>query len=197
MSKTLKLFNKIISESEEQNKDKLQDQKPEDQKKDNKAVDGADGKPNVIQEDEDLFDNNEDQKDSQTQAEVSTEVTEVTEAVDPTEEEFVKNLLKASELQAINIAIKSFIDDVKSKLGTNSAFCVNIAQSRLSEIESEFKEVVEKIKSSREEILKEAEKAKNKENLISIFDKAASKAEESEKDVKKIIIDSKKENNKK
>ena len=194
MSKTLKLFNKIISESEEQNKDKLQDQKPEDQKKDNKAVDGADGKPNVIQENEDLFDNNEDQKDSQTQAEVSTEVTE---AVDPTEEEFVKNLLRASELQAINIAIKSFIDDVKSKLGTNSAFCVNIAQSRLSEIESEFKEVVEKIKSSREEILKEAEKAKNKENLISIFDKAASKAEESEKDVKKIIIDSKKENNKK
>lgn len=194
MSKTLKLFNQIISESEEQNKDKLQDQKPEDQKKDNKAVDGADGKPNVIQENEDLFDNNEDQKDSQTQVEVSTEVTE---AVDPTEEEFVKNLLKASELQAINIAIKSFIDDVKSKLGTNSAFCVNIAQSRLSEIESEFKEVVEKIKSSREEILKEAEKAKNKENLISIFDKAASKAEESEKDVKKIIIDSKKENNKK
>lgn len=193
MSKTLKLFNKIISESEEQNKDKLQDQKPEDQKKDNKAVDGADGKPNVIQENEDLFDNNEDQKDSQTQAKVSTEVTE---AVDPTEEEFVKNLLRASELQAINIAIKSFIDDVKSKLGTNSAFCVNIAQSRLSEIESEFKEVVEKIKSSREEILKEAEKAKNKENLISIFDKAASKAEESEKDVKKIIVDSKKENNK-
>ena len=47
MSKTLDLFNKIIAESEENKQDKKT-------KNNKKVVDGAEGKPAVIQEDDDI-----------------------------------------------------------------------------------------------------------------------------------------------
>ena len=48
MSKTLDLFNKIIAESEENKQDKKT-------KNNKKVVDGAEGKPAVIQEDDELI----------------------------------------------------------------------------------------------------------------------------------------------
>lgn len=182
MSKTLELFNKIIAESEEDKQDKKT-------KNNKKVVDGAEGKPAVIQEDDDIT--KTDDEVSQTDTAVTDTVTEpeTTQAVavDPTEEEFIKNIIKAAELQAANEAIKSFIKDVSSSLGTNSASYTEFAKTRLSEINDEFKTVVSSIKAAREKILEEAEKAKNKENLISVFDKAVDKAEASEKEDKNEI----------
>ena len=182
MSKTLDLFNKIIAESEENKQDKKT-------KNNKKVVDGAEGKPAVIQEDDDIT--KTDDEVSQTDTAETDTVTEpeTTQAVavDPTEEEFIKNIIKAAELQAANEAIKSFIKDVSSSLGTNSASYTEFAKTRLSEINDEFKTVVSSIKAAREKILEEAEKAKNKENLISVFDKAVDKAEASEKEDKNEI----------
>lgn len=182
MSKTLDLFNKIIAESEEDKQDKKS-------KNNKKVVDGAEGKPAVIQEDDDIT--KTDDEVSQTDTAETDTVTEpeTTQAVavDPTEEEFIKNIIKAAELQAANEAIKSFIKDVSSSLGTNSASYTEFAKTRLSEINDEFKTVVSSIKAAREKILEEAEKAKNKENLISVFDKAVDKAEASEKEDKNEI----------
>ena len=185
MSKTLDLFNKIIAESEEDKQDKKS-------KNNKKVVDGAEGKPAVIQEDDDITKTDEETSSSditETDAkntEVEPETTQAV-AVDPTEEEFIKNIIKAAELQAANEAIKSFIKDVSSSLGTNSASYTEFAKTRLSEINEEFKTVVSSIKEAREKILEEAEKAKNKENLISVFDKAVDKAEASEKEDKNEI----------
>ena len=190
MSKTLDLFNKIIAESEEKhNKDTYKN-----------VIDGSEEKPNVIQEEDDV--KNEDETPSE-QASSETDETQnneqevvKTEATDPTEEEFIKNIIRAAELQAANEAIKSFIKDVGSSLGTNSATYTGYAKIRLNEINDEFKTVVSSIKSSREKILEEAEKAKNKENLISIFDKAIDSVEASEKEdkneIETIISDSEK-----
>lgn len=185
MSKTLDLFNKIIAESEEDKQDKKS-------KNNKKVVDGAEGKPAVIQEDDDITKTDEETSSSditETDAkntEVEPETTQAV-AVDPTEEEFIKNIIKAAELQAANEAIKSFIKDVSSSLGTNSASYTEFAKTRLSEINEEFKTVVSSIKEAREKILEEAEKAKNKENLISVFDKAVDRAEASEKEDKNEI----------
>lgn len=185
MSKTLDLFNKIIAESEEDKQDKKS-------KNNKKVVDGAEGKPAVIQEDDDITKTDEETASSditETDAkntEVEPETTQAV-AVDPTEEEFIKNIIKAAELQAANEAIKSFIKDVSSSLGTNSASYTEFAKTRLSEINEEFKTVVSSIKAAREKILEEAEKAKNKENLISVFDKAVDRAEASEKEDKNEI----------
>lgn len=185
MSKTLDLFNKIIAESEEDKQDKKS-------KNNKKVVDGAEGKPAVIQEDDDITKTDEETSSSditKTDAkntEVEQETTQAV-AVDPTEEEFIKNIIKAAELQAANEAIKSFIKDVSSSLGTNSASYTEFAKTRLSEINEEFKTVVSSIKAAREKILEEAEKAKNKENLISVFDKAVDRAEASEKEDKNEI----------
>lgn len=183
MSKTLDLFNKIIAESEEDKQDKKS-------KNNKKVVDGAEGKPAVIQEDDDITKTDEETStDTETDAkntEVEPETTQAV-AVDPTEEEFIKNIIKAAELQAANEAIKSFIKDVSSSLGTNSASYTEFAKTRLSEINEEFKTVVSSIKAAREKILEEAEKAKNKENLISVFDKAVDRAEASEKEDKNEI----------
>lgn len=185
MSKTLDLFNKIIAESEEDKQDKKS-------KNNKKVVDGAEGKPAVIQEDDDITKTDEETSSSditKTDAkntEVEPETTQAV-AVDPTEEEFIKNIIKAAELQAANEAIKSFIKDVSSSLGTNSASYTEFAKTRLSEINEEFKTVVSSIKAAREKILEEAEKAKNKENLISVFDKAVDRAEASEKEDKNEI----------
>ena len=185
MSKTLDLFNKIIAESEEDKQDKKS-------KNNKKVVDGAEGKPAVIQEDDDITKTDEETSSSditETDAkntEVEPETTQAV-AVDPTEEEFIKNIIKAAELQAANEAIKSFIKDVSSSLGTNSASYTEFAKTRLSEINEEFKTVVSSIKAAREKILEEAEKAKNKENLISVFDKAVERAEASEKEDKNEI----------
>ena len=186
MSKTLELFNKIIAESEEDKQDKKT-------KNNKKVVDGAEGKPAVIQEDDDITKTDDEVSQTDT-AETDTVTDTVTEpettqavAVDPTEEEFIKNIIKAAELQAANEAIKSFIKDVSSSLGTNSASYTEFAKTRLSEINDEFKTVVSSIKAAREKILEEAEKAKNKENLISVFDKAVDKAEASEKEDKNEI----------
>lgn len=185
MSKTLDLFNKIIAESEEDKQDKKS-------KNNKKVVDGAEGKPAVIQEDDDITKTDEETSSSditKTDAkntEVEPETTQAV-AVDPTEEEFIKNIIKAAELQASNEAIKSFIKDVSSSLGTNSASYTEFAKTRLSEINEEFKTVVSSIKAAREKILEEAEKAKNKENLISVFDKAVDRAEASEKEDKNEI----------
>ena len=185
MSKTLDLFNKIIAESEEDKQDKKS-------KNNKKVVDGAEGKPAVIQEDDDITKTDEETSSSditETDAkntEVEPETTQAV-AVDPTEEEFIKNIIKAAELQAANEAIKSFIKDVSSSLGTNSASYTEFAKTRLSEINEEFKTVVNSIKAAREKILEEAEKAKNKENLISVFDKAVDRAEASEKEDKNEI----------
>lgn len=185
MSKTLDLFNKIIAESEEDKQDKKS-------KNNKKVVDGAEGKPAVIQEDDDITKTDEETSSSditKTDAkntEVEPETTQAV-AVDPTEEEFIKNIIKAAELQAANEAIKSFIKDVSSSLGTNSASYTEFAKTRLSEINEEFKTVVSSIKEAREKILEEAEKAKNKENLISVFDKAVDRAEASEKEDKNEI----------
>lgn len=185
MSKTLDLFNKIIAESEEDKQDKKS-------KNNKKVVDGAEGKPAVIQEDDDITKTDEETSSSditETDAkntEVEPETTQAV-AVDPTEEEFIKNIIKAAELQAANEAIKSFIKDVSSSLGTNSASYTEFAKTRLSEINEEFKTVVSSIKAAREKILEEAEKAKNKENLISVFDKAVDRAEASEKEDKNEI----------
>ena len=185
MSKTLDLFNKIIAESEENKQDKKT-------KNNKKVVDGAEGKPAVIQEDDDITKTDEETSSSditKTDAkntEVEPETTQAV-AVDPTEEEFIKNIIKAAELQAANEAIKSFIKDVSSSLGTNSASYTEFAKTRLSEINEEFKTVVSSIKAAREKILEEAEKAKNKENLISVFDKAVDRAEASEKEDKNEI----------
>lgn len=185
MSKTLDLFNKIIAESEEDKQDKKS-------KNNKKVVDGAEGKPAVIQEDDDITKTDEETSSSditETDAkntEVEPETTQAV-AVDPTEEEFIKNIIKAAELQAANEAIKSFIKDVSSSLGTNSASYTEFAKTRLSEINEEFKTVVSSIKTAREKILEEAEKAKNKENLISVFDKAVDRAEASEKEDKNEI----------
>lgn len=185
MSKTLDLFNKIIAESEEDKQDKKS-------KNNKKVVDGAEGKPAVIQEDDDITKTDEETSSSditKTDAkntEVEPETTQAV-AVDPTEEEFIKNIIKAAELQAANDAIKSFIKDVSSSLGTNSASYTEFAKTRLSEINEEFKTVVSSIKAAREKILEEAEKAKNKENLISVFDKAVDRAEASEKEDKNEI----------
>lgn len=180
MSKTLDLFNKIIAESEENNKDT-----------DKKVVDGSEEKPNVIQEEDDVKNETEtpsDQDSSETDETQNNEQEAVqTEAVDPTEEEFIKNIIRAAELQAANEAIKAFIKDISSSLGTNSATYTGYAKTRLNEINDEFKTVVSSIKSSREKILEEAEKAKSKENLISIFDKAIDSAEASEKEDKNEI----------
>lgn len=180
MSKTLDLFNKIIAESEENNKDT-----------DKKVVDGSEEKPNVIQEEDDVKNETEtpsDQDSSETDETQNNEQEVVqTEAVDPTEEEFIKNIIRAAELQAANEAIKAFIKDISSSLGTNSATYTGYAKTRLNEINDEFKTVVSSIKSSREKILEEAEKAKSKENLISIFDKAIDSAEASEKEDKNEI----------
>ena len=180
MSKTLDLFNKIIAESEENNKDT-----------DKKVVDGSEEKPNVIQEEDDVKNETEtpsDQDSSETDETQNNEQEGVqTEAVDPTEEEFIKNIIRAAELQAANEAIKAFIKDISSSLGTNSATYTGYAKTRLNEINDEFKTVVSSIKSSREKILEEAEKAKSKENLISIFDKAIDSAEASEKEDKNEI----------
>ena len=180
MSKTLDLFNKIIAESEENNKDT-----------DKKVVDGSEEKPNVIQEEDDVKNETEtpsDQDSSETDKTQNNEQEGVqTEAVDPTEEEFIKNIIRAAELQAANEAIKAFIKDISSSLGTNSATYTGYAKTRLNEINDEFKTVVSSIKSSREKILEEAEKAKSKENLISIFDKAIDSAEASEKEDKNEI----------
>lgn len=182
MSKTLDLFNKIIAESEENKQDKKT-------KNNKKVVDGAEGKPAVIQEDDDITktDNEVSQTDTAETDTVTEPETTQTVAVDPTEEEFIKNIIKAAELQAANEAIKSFIKDVSSSLGTNSASYTEFAKTRLSEINDEFKTVVSSIKAAREKILEEAEKAKNKENLISVFDKAVDKAEASEKEDKNEI----------
>ena len=181
MSKTLDLFNKIIAESEEKyDKDTYKN-----------VIDGSEEKPNVIQEEDDV--KNEDETPSE---QTSSETDETqnneqeaaqTEATDPTEEEFIKNIIRAAELQAANEAIKSFIKDVGSSLGTNSATYTGYAKTRLNEINDEFKTVVSSIKSSREKILEEAEKAKSKENLISIFDKAIDNVEASEKEDKNEI----------
>ena len=185
MSKTLDLFNKIIAESEEDKEDKKS-------KNNKKVVDGAEGKPAVIQEDDDITKTDEETSSSditETDAkntEVEPETTQAV-AIDPTEEEFIKNIIKAAELQAANEAIKSFIKDVSSSLGTNSASYTEFAKTRLSEINEEFKTVVSSIKEAREKILEEAEKAKNKENLISVFDKAVDRAEASEKEDKNEI----------
>ena len=185
MSKTLDLFNKIIAESEEDKQDKKS-------KNNKKVVDGAEGKPAVIQEDDDITKTDEETSSSDItetdtkNTEVEPETTQAV-AVDPTEEEFIKNIIKAAELQAANEAIKSFIKDVSSSLGTNSASYTEFAKTRLSEINEEFKTVVSSIKTAREKILEEAEKAKNKENLISVFDKAVDKAEASEKEDKNEI----------
>lgn len=185
MSKTLDLFNKIIAESEEDKQDKKS-------KNNKKVIDGAEGKPAVIQEDDDITKTDEETSSSditKTDAkntEVEPETTQAV-AVDPTEEEFIKNIIKAAELQAANEAIKSFIKDVSSSLGTNSASYTEFAKTRLSEINEEFKTVVSSIKAAREKILEEAEKAKNKENLISVFDKAVDRAEASEKEDKNEI----------
>ena len=185
MSKTLDLFNKIIAESEEDKQDKKS-------KNNKKVVDGAEGKPAVIQEDDDITKTDEETSSSditETDAkntEVEPETTQAV-AVDPIEEEFIKNIIKAAELQAANEAIKSFIKDVSSSLGTNSASYTEFAKTRLSEINEEFKTVVSSIKAAREKILEEAEKAKNKENLISVFDKAVDRAEASEKEDKNEI----------
>ena len=185
MSKTLDLFNKIIAEYEEDKQDKKS-------KNNKKIVDGAEGKPAVIQEDDDITKTDEETSSSditETDAkntEVEPETTQAV-AVDPTEEEFIKNIIKAAELQAANEAIKSFIKDVSSSLGTNSASYTEFAKTRLSEINEEFKTVVSSIKAAREKILEEAEKAKNKENLISVFDKAVDRAEASEKEDKNEI----------
>lgn len=185
MSKTLDLFNKIIAESEEDKQDKKS-------KNNKKVVDGAEGKPAVIQEDDDITKTDEETSSSditKTDAkntEVEPETTQAV-AVDPTEEEFIKNIIKAAELQAANEAIKSFIKDVSSSLGTNSASYTEFAKTRLSEINEEFKTVASSIKEAREKILEEAEKAKNKENLISVFDKAVDRAEASEKEDKNEI----------
>lgn len=182
MSKTLDLFNKIIAESEENKQDKKT-------KNNKKVVDGAEGKPAVIQEDDDITktDNEVSQTDTAETDTVTEPETTQAVAVDPTEEEFIKNIIKAAELQAANEAIKSFIKDVSSSLGTNSASYTEFAKTRLSEINDEFKTVVSSIKAAREKILEEAEKAKNKENLISVFDKAVDKAEASEKEDKNEI----------
>ena len=185
MSKTLDLFNKIIAESEEDKQDKKS-------KNNKKVVDGAEGKPAVIQEDDDITKTDEETSSSDItetdtkNTEVEPETTQAV-AVDPTEEEFIKNIIKAAELQAANEAIKSFIKDVSSSLGTNSASYTEFAKTRLSEINEEFKTVVSSIKAAREKILEEAEKAKNKENLISVFDKAVDRAEASEKEDKNEI----------
>lgn len=185
MSKILDLFNKIIAESEEDKQDKKS-------KNNKKVVDGAEGKPAVIQEDDDITKTDEETSSSDI-TETDTKNTEVEPetiqavAVDPTEEEFIKNIIKAAELQAANEAIKSFIKDVSSSLGTNSASYTEFAKTRLSEINEEFKTVVSSIKAAREKILEEAEKAKNKENLISVFDKAVDRAEASEKEDKNEI----------
>ena len=185
MSKTLDLFNKIIAESEEKQQDKKS-------KNDKKIIDGNEGKPAVIQENDDITKTDEETSSSditETDAkntEVEPETTQAV-AVDPTEEEFIKNIIKAAELQAANEAIKSFIKDVSSSLGTNSASYTEFAKTRLSEINEEFKTVVSSIKAAREKILEEAEKAKNKENLISVFDKAVDRAEASEKEDKNEI----------
>ena len=182
MSKTLDLFNKIIAESEEDKQDKKS-------KNNKKVVDGAEGKPAVIQEDDDITKTDEEtsQTDTTETDTVTKPETTQTVAVDPTEEEFIKNIIKAAELQAANEAIKSFIKDVSSSLGTNSASYTEFAKTRLSEINEEFKTVVSSIKAAREKILEEAEKAKNKENLISVFDKAVDRAEASEKEDKNEI----------
>lgn len=187
MSKTLDLFNKIIAESEENKQDKKT-------KNNKKVVDGAEGKPAVIQEDDDITKTDDEVSQTDTVETDTAETDTVTEpettqavAVDPTEEEFIKNIIKAAELQAANEAIKSFIKDVSSSLGTNSASYTEFAKTRLSEINDEFKTVVSSIKAAREKILEEAEKAKNKENLISVFDKAVDKAEASEKEDKNEI----------
>ena len=182
MSKTLDLFNKIIAESEEDKQDKKS-------KNNKKVVDGAEGKPAVIQEDDDITKTDEEtsQTDTTETDTVTKPETTQTVAVDPTEEEFIKNIIKAAELQAANEAIKSFIKDVSSSLGTNSASYTEFAKTRLSEINEEFKTVVSSIKAARENILEEAEKAKNKENLISVFDKAVDRAEASEKEDKNEI----------
>lgn len=190
MSKTLDLFNKIIAESKE---------KPDKDTYKN-VIDGSEEKPNVIQEEDDV--KNEDETPSE-QTFSETDETQnneqeaaQTEATDPTEEEFIKNIIRAAELQAANEAIKSFIKDISSSLGTNSATYTGYAKTRLNEINDEFKTVVSSIKSSREKILEEAEKAKSKENLISIFDKAIDNVEASEKEdkneIETIISDSEK-----
>ena len=179
MSKTLDLFNKIIAESEEKQQDKKS-------KNDKKIIDGNEGKPTVIQEDDDITKTDEETLTDTKPNVVDTEVTN-TKQVDSTEEEFIKNIIKAAELQAANEAIKSFIKDVSSSLGTNSASYTEFAKTRLNEINEEFKTVVSSIKEAREKILEEAEKAKNKENLISVFDKAVDKAEASEKEDKNEI----------
>lgn len=202
-SKTYKLFKKIIMEAEDKN-----------------IVDGKEEKPNMIQEDDLQFEDdettdkksseeNEDEKDesksddkkdtAKTDEEpikVDEDESDEKESIDQSEEEFIKNIIKATELQASNDAIKSFIKTISSSIGINSDAYTEYAKTRLAEINEEFKDVVASIKSSREQILKDAEKAKNKENLISIFDKAVDKAEASEKESKNdfetIISDSSK-----
>lgn len=205
ISKTYKLFKKIIMETEDKN-----------------IVDGKEEKPNMIQEDDLQFEDdetidkepseekeNEDEKDesksddkkdkTKTDDEsikVDEDESDEKESIDQSEEEFIKNIIKATELQASNDAIKSFIKTISSSIGINSDTYTEYAKTRLAEINEEFKDVVASIKSSREQILKDAEKAKNKENLISVFDKAVDKAEASEKESKNdfetIISDSSK-----
>ncbi len=206
-SKTYKLFKKIIMETEDKN-----------------IVDGKEEKPNMIQEDDLQFeddettdkepseekeDEDEDEKDesksdnkkdkTKTDDElikVDEDESDEKESIDPSEEEFIKNIIKATELQASNDAIKSFIKTISSSIGINSDAYTEYAKTRLAEINEEFKDVIASIKTSREQILKDAEKAKNKENLISVFDKAVDKAEASEKESKNdfetIISDSSK-----
>lgn len=183
MSKTIDLFNKIIAEAEECCKENKENKE--------KVVDGAEGKPAVIQEE------NEETVVKTPEEVIDTTKTEeqVTDnQLDQSEQEFIKNLIKAAELQAAHTAINDFIKDLSS-VGTSSKSYVTLAKDRLVELNEEFKTVVNSIKSVREDILKEAEKAKNKENLVSIFDKAVNKAEsESQKEIeedkdKKVISD--------
>lgn len=203
VSKTYNLFKKIIMEAEEATKDK-------------NVVDGKEEKPNMIQEDDLQFEDDEttekDDKESSEKKEATEEKDESKsddkkdgeelikadedkydekedekDSIDPSEEEFIKNIIKVTELQASNDAIKSFIKTVSSNIGVNSNIYTEYAKSRLAEINEEFKDVVASIKSSREQIIKDAEKAKNKENLISVFDKAVDKAEASEKESKNEI----------
>ena len=89
--------------------------------------------------------------------------------LDEVEKEFVNSFIEYNELMLLNDSNKKLIDCFTKSLGDNAKAAIEELEKRTKEREQKVKELSKKLTDIKGKIVKETEKIKAKESLISLF----------------------------
>ena len=106
-----------------------------------------------------------------------------TKELDQNEKDFINAYIQYNELTFLNKATSEITKNFIKALGENSDVAIKELDNKVKQRSEKIKQLTKKLSDIKEQVMKETEKVKYKESLVSLFDISDSEVSTSPKDV--------------